>query len=151
MNWESLAMAMLVALPGATPEHSEDIANAIAEAGNGDRLLVAELAAIGHFESGFTARIQAGACRKDECDFGRARSYYQFQRTSYSRYAWETSVGLEPEAILEASKVAAAILLAGRKACRTVEGTLAFYATSRCRWSGARYRARLVDRLLRIE
>lgn len=150
MSWEAIATAMLVALPGATPEHSEDIANAIAEAGNGDRLLVAELATIGFYESGFLPRIQAGRCRKHECDKGRARTWWQFQRTSYSRDAWETSVGLEPEAILEAAKVAATVLIAGRNACRSIEGTLSFYATGHCLWSGARYRAKLVRRLVAV-
>ncbi len=140
--------AMLVALPGATPLHASELSDAIAEASGGDRLLAAELTTIGFFESGFLERIQAGKCRKGECDNGRARSWWQFQRTSYSRDAWDTSLGLEPEAIRAASKVAASVLVAGRNACHSVQGTLSFYATGRCSWSGARYRAKMVSQLM---
>lgn len=150
MAFESVIAAMLVALPGATPVHSEDIANAVAEATDGDRLLAAELVTVGFFESGYLPRIQEGKCRKGECDQGRARTWWQFQRTSFSRDAWNTSVGLEYEAICEAGRVAARVLLAGRKACRTVEGTLAWYACGRCSWSGARYRAKMVNRLMAV-
>jgi len=148
MAFEALVAAMLVALPGQTPAHADDIANAIAEAAAGDKLLAAELVTVGFFESGYLPRIQEGKCRKGECDNGRARTWWQFQRTSFSRDAWETSVGLEPEAILEASKVAARVLLAGRKACHSIEGTLSWYACGRCSWSGARYRARMVQSVL---
>lgn len=148
MSPEAVVLAMLVALPGATPTHSEDIANAIAEASNGDKLLAAELATIGFFESGYLPRIQAGECRKGECDQGRARTYWQLQRTSFSRDSWETMVGPEYEAIVIAAQTAGRVLLAGRKACRTVEGTLSWYACGRCSWSGARYRAKIVNRLM---
>lgn len=151
MTLEALVLAMLAALPGATPAHAEEISDAIAEASDGDRLLAAELVTIGFFESGFLDRIQAGKCKRNECDHGRARTYFQFQRTSYSRDAWNTSVGLEPEAILEASKVAARVLTAGRAACHSVEGTLSFYATGRCSWSGARHRSKMVHRLMAVE
>lgn len=150
MAFEATALAMLIALPGATPAHAEDIANAVSEASGGDRLLAAEIVSIGFFESGYLERIQEGRCHKHECDHGRARTWWQFQRTSYSRDAWETSVGLEPEAILEASKVAAAVLRSGRERCHSVEGAIAFYARESCHWSGARYRAKLVNRLLGV-
>lgn len=142
---------MLVALPGDTPQFAEEISDAIAETANGDKLLAAELATIGFYESGFLARIQEGRCRKDECDKGRARTYYQLQKTSYSRDAWDAMVGPEYEAILIATQTAGTVLLAGRKACKSVEGTLAFYATGGCRWSGARYRAKMVNRLMAVK
>jgi hypothetical protein len=152
MGLEATALAMLVALPGSTPSQAETLAPAIAEVAGDDRLLMAEIATIGFFESGFLERIQDGKCRKDECDHGRARTWFQYQRTSYTREAWElkADIGLEYEAVLTATQNAATVLLAGRKACHSVEGTLAFYATGGCRWSGARYRVRLVNRLMSV-
>jgi len=148
---EATVLAMLIALPGAEPAHSQVIADAVAEAACGDKLLAAELVAVGFYESGFTPRIQEGRCRSYECDKGRARSYWQMQRTSFSRDTWDSMVGLDHEGILTAAQTAGTILLAGRKACRTVSGTLSWYATGRCYWSGARYRVKLVNRLAAIE
>lgn len=151
MTFEAIIFAMLVALPGRTPEHAATIATAVAEAAGDDKLLAAELVATGFFESGFTARIQDGRCRPYECDKGKARSYWQMQRTSFSRDTWDSMLGLDHEGIVLAAKTASVILLAGRRACRTVTGTLSWYATGRCSWSGAHWRAKLVNRLAVIQ
>ncbi len=47
-----------------------------------------------------------------------------------------------------AAGVAARVLEAGRARCKTIEGTVAFYAVGRCSWVGARSRATVVRRLL---
>jgi len=151
MSLEATVLAMLVALPGAAPAHTETIADAVAEASEGDRLLAAELIAVGFFESGFTPRIQAGGCYSYECDKGKARSYWQMQKTSFTHDTWNSMVGLDHEGILIAAQTAGNILLAGRKACKSVSGTLSWYATGRCRWAGARHRVKLVNRLMAVD
>lgn len=160
-------------LPSATPVISEAVASSSAEGtcsedwaeldfckvvwdGPAVELVVAEVA-VGHFESGFQERIQAGKCRRYECDakYGpggeflghRSKSYWQLQRTSFSAPFWEDMTGSEIMPTFEAARAAARVLGAGRKKCHSVGGAVSWYATHDC--SAADRRAAFAEDLLR--
>lgn len=180
MSTESLIAAATIALqalPGPTPPRATTIAQAVSEAaeegtctgqwaefdwctptwtGRPVELVVAEVA-VGHFESGFQERIQAGKCFQWECDakfavggkflYHRARSYWQLQRTSFSAPSWEEMTGVELIPTYEAARAATRVLGAGFKKCRSIGGAVSWYATKDC--SAADKRAAYVESLLR--
>jgi len=150
MPLTDLVLAMLVSLPGPTPPQAPEISVAIARACGDDKLLAAELVELGRAESGFLPRIQAGECLKFECDHGKARTWFQFHKTNWSRAAWENVIGLEQEPITNATEVAATVLRAGRRACHSIAGTFSFYAKGHCGWRAADKRAVRVNRLMAI-
>jgi len=158
----AVATLALDALPGprppATPVIAEAVASASEEAtctgewatldfctpvwsGPPEKLVVAEVA-VGWFESGFQERIQAGRCRKYECDakYGpggvflghRARSYWQLQKTSFVAPFWDDMVGSDPMPTFEAARGAARVLGAGYKRCHSLGGAVSWYATHDC-------------------
>lgn len=170
------AMA-LESLPGPTPRQAPVVAEAVASAseeatcagewatldfctpvwsGPPEQLVVAEIA-VGWFESGFQERIQAGKCRRYECDakYGpggvflghRSRSYWQLQRTSFSRDYWDDMVGAEQIPTFEAARGAARVLGAGYKKCHSLGGAVSWYATHDC--SAADRRAAFAESLFK--
>lgn len=95
----------------------------------------------GWWESRFAKNVHEGRCRSYECDavklasgvvIHRARTPWQFQRTSYSAPFWESMVGVELEPTRNAAWVAAQILSAGYRACRSYQGALNWYGVGRC-------------------
>ena len=90
--------------------------------------LAAHLVEIGHHESGFRRRIQAGDCRLDECDHHRgvflARSMWQIHRTPelprvealVPRRRWLAIQGTAPEAVRLAARTAARVLVSNPSA-----------------------------------
>lgn len=171
------AFLALEALPGPTPAHAPEIAQATASASleatcTGDwsesdfcqpvwtlppERLVVTLIGVGHFESGFLPRIQAGQCRKWECDaaydllgkflYFKARSYWQLQKTSFARAGWEQMIGVELFPTFEAARAASRVLGAGVRACGSVEGAISWYGAQHCQWRPASRRYALVRRL----
>lgn len=173
----AVATLALQELPGPTPSRATEIATAVSEAaeegtcsggwsefdfcrrtwaGPAEELVVAEVA-VGHFESGFQERIQAGRCRRYECDakFGpggvflyhRSRSYWQLQQTSFAAPFWEDMVGAEFIPTYEAARAASRVLGVGFKKCRTLGGAVSWYATKDC--SAADRRASFAESLFR--
>lgn len=94
--------------------------------GSRDELVLA-LVTVGYHESRFLGRIQAGKCRKDECDAykdalgrvrHRSRTYYQIQDTgAVTSDEWREMVGTEVWPTFVASSVAARVLSTSRAAC----------------------------------
>ena len=156
-------IAALLALPNtdlaATPERAPMVAQAIADASGGDARLGALLVSVGFHESRFVDRIQAGQCRRYECDSFvlpsgevrfRARSFFQLHRhAAASGDEWRRTTGLATENVSTAAAVAARVLSKGLRACGSSPGAVAYYATGRCRWSGARSRVALAQRVER--
>jgi hypothetical protein len=171
------AQIALESLPGPTPKSAPTVAEAVSTAaeegtcsgewsgfdfcqatwpGEPVELVVAEVA-VGHFESGFQERIQAGQCRRHECDakFGpggvflyhRARSYWQLQRTSFSAPFWEDMTGPELIPTFESARAATRVLGAGYKKCHSLGGAVSWYATHDC--SAADRRAAFAEDLAR--
>lgn len=165
---EALIVALL-ALPNtdlaATPERAPMVAKAIADASGGDARLGALLVSVGFHESRFVDRIQAGRCRPPsrgnpgECDAFvtrsgevrfRARSWWQLHRlAAASGDEWRRTTGLASENVSTAAAVAARVLSKGLRACGSAAGAVAYYATGRCRWSGAARRVALAERVER--
>lgn len=94
--------------------------------GSRDELVLA-LVTVGFHESRFLGRIQAGKCRKDECDAykdalgrvqHRSRTYYQIQQTgAVTSDEWREMVGTEVWPTFVATSVAARVLSTARTAC----------------------------------
>ena len=108
--------------------------------------LVAVLIVQGYFESRFAARVQAGRCRRDECDaialpggriFHRARSYWQIHASPLVPWReWRTLAGIEFVPTADAAYAAARVVGHGYARCDSIDGALAIFATGRsCRWS----------------
>jgi hypothetical protein len=123
----------------------------------GDRATLAAILIVqGYYESRFAERVQAGRCRRDECDairlpggrvFHRARSYWQLHASKLLPWReWHAIAGVEFVPTADAAYAAARVLGLGRARCETVEGTLAMFATGRsCRWRRAAERARMIQ------
>lgn len=163
MTLESLILAALLALPNtdlrATPERGPMVAGAIARACDGEPRLCALLVSVGFHESRFLDRIQAGQCRRYECDAFvtrsgevryRARSWWQLHRhAAASAEEWRATTGLAPENVSTAALVAANVIRRGLRACGSNAGAVAYYALGRCRWSGAESRVAMALRIQR--
>lgn len=117
------------------------------------RELAALLIVQGYWESRFARHIHAGRCGPLECDpyryqgqlLHRATSPWQIQFSGVVPPSeWRTLAGEDLESTTRAATAAARVLSRGRSSCRSLEGTIAAYAGVRCRWSGARARARHV-------
>lgn len=149
-------LAAILSLPGVDPSAAPVAADAIAAvAPTHER--AARLIALGYFESRFLGRIQKNDCRffvrhgvrLQECDAGRARSFWQFQRTSLAP-EWHRSIGLGFTQVRTAATVADRILERGMRSCGNETGAFARYATgASCRWRGAARRAHLSRAILR--
>jgi hypothetical protein len=113
------------------------------------RQLDALLVTKGWWESRFSLRVHAGKCRPDECDFGRARSPWQLQRTAYSEPEWSTMVGVGLRPTRQAAWSAAKVLSEGMRRCKSPHGALAWYGVQRCQWSGAKNRFGTYSRLIK--
>lgn len=134
-------------------ERTEDVrplAESIARQSNGDRWLAALAVSVGHHETKFLERIQAGRCKPLECDRGLARGYFQPHRDAslLTRERWDDLVGLEQENVDLQVKVVLQLLRRGRKVCKTLEGAASYYAVGHCRWPGARKRGKTAELLL---
>lgn len=146
---ETITAMLVLACPAlrTEPTRVDTIAYSIASAAEGDAVVARLLVTVGRFESNFVERIQLGRCQPWECDRGRARSYWQLQRTSYVRDLWSDLVGVDPSA---AALGASRVLRRGLKACGGSErGALSFYATGHCGWRKAGPRAAYADWLAR--
>ncbi|MFA5053094.1 MAG: hypothetical protein WC565_03485 [Parcubacteria group bacterium] len=111
--------------------------------------LAALIVTKGWWESRFALNVHLGECKPWECDAVKlsngsvmhlARTPWQFQRTAFSAPLWTDMVGTGIEPTRNAAWVAARILSHGMKSCKSIEGTIAWYATGRCQWSKARDR-----------
>lgn len=149
------AIALAInALPGAASEHVPVTARAIELAAPTPRR-AALLVAIGYHESRFLPRIQAGDCRTytrrgqkiQECDAGRARSYFQMQHTALAP-EWPELLGLDAPTVKLAARVADRILARGLRSCKTEAGAASYYATGRCTWPGGVRRGAMAKRIL---
>jgi hypothetical protein len=130
------ALNALPARPAAFDEHAPQIAEALAQATRGTRD-AATLFAVGYFESGFQPRIQEGLCKPNECDRGRARSFWQLH--DWVR-GWSDMIGMDRVGV--AADVAARILRRGRRVCHSEAGAISFFAVGTCfGWKGADQRA----------
>lgn len=112
--------------------------------------LASLLVTLGHLESGFMPRIQAGDCRVKigECDGGRARSYWQFQHSAVTHKWWHHTTGLDYYPTVYAALAASASIGRAVASCKTLEGGIARYATgARCEWKGAASRVRMLNRV----
>jgi hypothetical protein len=117
--------------------------------------LAAVLIVQGYFESRFAAHVQAGRCRRDECDaialpggrvFHRARSYWQLHASSIVPWhEWRTLAGLEFVPTADAAYAAARVVGFGYTRCESIEGAVAIFATGRsCHWSRVLRRAWMI-------
>jgi hypothetical protein len=130
-------------------EQVRPIAEAIARWSD-DRELAAIAVSVAWHETKFLARIQAGDCKKFECDRGRARGYFQPHEDAslLARERWDDLVGLGDHNVDAQAEVALQLLRRGRKVCRTLEGAASYYAVGHCRFPGAKKRARTAELLL---
>ena len=104
----------------------------------------------GSEESGYALRIHDHKCwvHKGECDGGRAKSPWQFQRTSLVKAEWDGYKGRDVESTRLAAKAVVRLLIKAFNSCQTWEGAIAWYATGKgCKWSGASNRARKAEAL----
>lgn len=123
------------------------------------RQLAALLITKGWWESRFVKNVHEGRCKKDECDatewngvlIHRARSPWQFQKTSYAADLWAHSKGADLNSTRNAAFVAARILSDGKKRCRSNYGALAYYGLQRCQWKGARRRYLTFTKLMVVQ
>lgn len=109
-------------------------------------LIAAELA-VGEAETHFAQHVAEGRCRSFECDAMRlpgglvlhqARGYWQVWRGPFVPQAlWDEIDGPEYWPTTRAAYAAASVLGEGRRRCGSPEGAIAFFATSRCQWTGA--------------
>ena len=117
--------------------------------------LAAVLIVQGYFESRFAARVQAGLCRRDECDaialpggrvFHRARSYWQLHASLLVPWhEWRTLAGVEFVPTADAAYAAARVVGYGYSRCDSIDGAIAIFATGRsCRWSRVSQRAYMI-------
>lgn len=149
--------AILVSLPGVSTDHSLVIGESVDRWCNGKPRCAATVMTIGFFESRFQDRIQAGQCKRYECDAVRMRgggiwfrsmSYYQLMRhTTSSNDEWAAVVGLEPVNIDTATGVAVRWIQRGWRACGSHAGAISYYAVGHCRWSGAKKRGAFAERV----
>lgn len=151
MILETVAVMML-ACPGV---HSAEYAEPVAEALQNipwdapEQRKAALVMTVGCFESRWLERIQAGQCHKDECDRGRARSFFQLQHTWATRDNWSDLLGLEHANIYSATDSAIRVLRSGLSTCHSVRGALSYYAVGRCAWGGVNSRVSFERRLER--
>lgn len=148
-------IAILISLQA---PNADVIGDAIHAASRGDSRIASLLIMTGYRESRFLDRIQAGECKRYECDSFiapdgtlrfRSRSYWQLQRTaSISLEEWQSTTGLNSENISTAAMVSARLFSRGLKACGTLEGAIAVYARGAgCQWVGAKRRADMARRI----
>lgn len=119
------------------------------------------------WESRISARIQAGACRSDECDSYKNHRTGKVQHAAVSMWQlhqsglttpdlWMASVGTDPENIQIAAFNAARILGKSRSHCSRrssswVHGAISAYATgASCDWPGAKVRVQSFYRSLSV-
>lgn len=157
MNLTESVFAVLLSLPGVDPAYADTTAHAIATAAPTPER-AALLISVGYHESKFMPRIGRGECLTytgrggvvfRECDAGRARGFWQVQRTSLAP-EFDRLLGLDVETVTLAAVVADRILQRGRRACRTTEGSVSYFARGNCRiWPGAKRRALLAESIER--
>jgi hypothetical protein len=106
-----------------------------------------DLAAImimtGFNESGFARHVHENKCntKGGECDGGRAKSPWQFQRTPLSSYEWDRYKGRDAKSTKLATNVVSRILARFLKNCGSWKGAIAQYATGKyCTWKHAEAR-----------
>lgn len=153
---EAIAAAV-VSWPGVQTDHSLVIGESVARRCNGNIRCAATTSTVGFFESRYQDRIQAGQCKRYECDpvklkgggiLFRSMSYYQaMQHTTVSDEEWRLMVGLEPVNIDTATGVAVRWIQRGWRACGSHAGAISYYAVGHCRWSGAKKRGAFAERV----
>jgi len=98
------------------------------------------------WESRLAKHIHEGNCGPTECDATRvgnvivhkARTIWQMQRTGLLKeWEWDNMDGTDYKSTRTAAWAATRILARGKRKCQHPHGVLSYYATSRCRWSGA--------------
>lgn len=152
---EAAISSLLLSLPNVDLAEPEKLAVPMAELYRENPRATVLLIAIGYYESRYLDRIQAGQCRRWECDAFvwrgevrfRSLSYFQLQRSACaSREEWLSAKGLSGEAVGAAVGIAGRRVASGLRACGTFEGAASWYAYGSCRgWAGAKKRARLAD------
>lgn len=113
--------------------------------------LTAALMVVGRFESGYARHVHENKCRLKigECDNGRARSPWQFQRTDLTRVQWWAYRGADQRSTDMAAYAAAKVLGRARVNCGSWEGAFAQYATGGgCHWKWAPMRASAYEKTL---
>ncbi len=162
-----LSLALRLA-PAETPEHLAVVAEAISSAAtaatcqgpyravdwcrpvwSGSRSdLAALLLVLGVRESALSARIARNECRPAECDHGQARGVWQTHQSAYVPDGWwDAMVGDDYLALTTQALVAARVLGAGLRWCRTIEGAVSVYARGACKWRGAPERVAAWERV----
>jgi hypothetical protein len=108
------------------------------------------------WESRLAQNVHEGNCKEWQCDAHkiggrlvfRARTIWQMQKTSMVKdFEWEEMVGTDPRSTRLAAWVATRILAKGKNVCKTTQGTISYYATSRCEWNGAAKRQMFYEKL----
>lgn len=154
MSTCAIAVALVLrSLPGADSQEVPTIAEAIARVAPSPER-AALLVAIGYRESGFMPRIQLGDCRTfvrngqriGECDGGLSRSYWQIHKFSRAP-EWPELLGLAPETVRLAARVADRKLAGGLQVCRSTAGAAGYFARGSCTWPGGVRRGALADQL----
>ena len=113
--------------------------------------LTAALIVVGRFESGYALHVHQNKCRVliGECDSGRARSPWQFQRTDLTRKIWWEYKGADQRSTETAAYAASIVLGRARQNCGSWEGAFSQYATGGgCRWKYAAPRALSYEKTL---
>lgn len=113
--------------------------------------LTAALIVLGRFESGYARHVHQNRCRVliGECDNGRARSPWQFQRTELTRRQWWSYKGADQRSTETAAYAAAIVLGRARANCGSWEGAFAQYATGgACKWKYSAPRAAAYEKTL---
>jgi hypothetical protein len=98
---------------------------------------------LARFESSLAKHVHENRCnwKGGECDGGRAKSPWQFQRTMPARHVWDAYKGADQDSTDDAAHLVAKFLVGFHRSCGTWEGAYAMYATSKsCKWAGAKKR-----------
>lgn len=141
-------LTVLTSLPNRASdfdEHAPTIAAAIAQVSSSSRE-AAGLVTLGELESRFAPRIQAGECRKLECDRGLAHGFFQLHADKVGTTVWNELVGLEKTTIDLNVRIAARILGRGRRVCRSEAGAFSYFALGHCGFAGGPRRATIAAR-----
>jgi hypothetical protein len=117
------------------------------------------LATKGYAESLFAKNVHEGKCKKTQCDpyssggkiYHKARTSWQIQKSGMvSDKEWKTMVGTDYRSTFTAATVAARILSRGYRSCKTVLGSMSFYAgVHSCEYSGVVKRHAMYQKLLK--
>jgi hypothetical protein len=143
--------ALDVESPAARCTRLEPIAQAIDETCRGDIPCAAALIALGQVESRFAERVQAGRCRRFECDRGRSRGVFQINITAVDSETWAALGRYDNESLRIGAREAIRIWRYGLSRCGgNISCARSRYRGARAVSEADRALARRVVRLRRV-